>query len=822
MTSDKIVSSQKIETLLKELTLEEKVSLLSGEDFWTLPAIPRLGIPKLVVADGPTGFRSPNSEPATVFPVGVALAACWDPGLAKATGRAIGLETIAHKVDVLLAPAVNIQRTPVGGRNFETYSEDPLLASEVAIGYVEGVQSVGVGTSLKHFAANNQEHERMRASSNVGVRAMREIYLSAFESVVRQAKPWTVMGAYNKVNGTFACEHDELLNGILKDEWGFDGVVVSDWGATHSTEDAANHGLDLEMPGPPRHFGSKLVEAVDAGRVSQETLDDHVRRVLRLIERCGLLDGNPKSRAIMPSLDEQRKLARQVATEGIVLLRNEGSVLPLPAQTKSLAVIGALAQVPAIQGGGSSYVTPERVVTPLDGLFEAFGSHAEICFERGIDHEPKPPVIDGRLLSPTLDGSEHGLRAHYFDGADLSGELVLEETDWRLCKLGFGAAAQTSGMAFSVEWDGWFTPRYSGEHYFEITHSSPDVELEIDSKLLVGRDTPRERIMLYMIIPLNKRFGSVHLEAGIAYPIRIRYNQPSEEAIRSFNRFSVNMREPEPDREAAVGAAQRASAAVIFVGPGTTAESEGHDRHDMALSADQNQLVEDVAAANARTIVIVNSGSPVEMPWADKVAAIVQVWLPGQEGGGALADILSGKVSPGGKLPMTLPVRYEDNPSFVHYPGGLDTDYGEGIFVGYRYYDKKKIKPLFPFGHGLSYSQFTLSALSAPSRLQGGEPCTVKVKVTNSGKVRASETVQVYVEDRATQEAMPVRQLRGFKKIFLAPGDSATLDISLPGRAFSWFNPANQAWETTPGNYVLHVGVSSRDLRLSTELEIIS
>lgn len=822
MTSDKIVSSQKIETLLKELTLEEKVSLLSGEDFWTLPAIPRLGIPKLVVADGPTGFRSSNSEPATVFPVGVALAACWDPGLAKATGRAIGLETIAHKVDVLLAPAVNIQRTPVGGRNFETYSEDPFLASEVAIGYVEGVQSVGVGTSLKHFVANNQEHERMRASSNVGVRAMREIYLSAFESVVRQAKPWTVMGAYNKVNGTFACEHDELLNRILKDEWGFDGVVVSDWGATHSTDDAANHGLDLEMPGPPRHFGSKLVEAVEAGRVSRETLDDHVRRVLRLIERCGLLDGNPKSRAATPSLDEQRKLARQVATEGIVLLRNEGGVLPLPAQTKSLAVIGALAQVPAIQGGGSSYVTPERVVTPLDGLFEAFGSHTEICFERGIDHEPKPPVIDGRLLSPTLDGSERGLRAHYFDGADLSGELVLEETDWRLCKLGFGAAAQTSGMAFSVEWDGWFTPRYSGEHFIEITHSSPDVELEIDNKLLVGRDTPRERIMLYMIIPLNKRFASVHLEAGLAYSIRIRYNQPSEEAIRSFNRFSVNMREPEPDREAAVSAARRASAAVIFVGPGTTAESEGHDRHDMALSAGQNQLVEDVAAANARTIVIVNSGSPVEMPWADKVAAIVQVWLPGQEGGGALADILSGKVSPGGKLPMTLPVRYEDNPSFVHYPGGLDTDYGEGIFVGYRYYDKKKIKPLFPFGHGLSYGQFTLSALSAPSRLQSGEQCTVKVKVTNSGKVRASETVQVYVEDRATQEAMPVRQLRGFQKVFLAPGDSSTLDISLPGRAFSWFNPANQAWETTPGNYVLHVGVSSRDLRLSTELEIIS
>jgi beta-glucosidase len=421
-----------------------------------------------------------------------------------------------------------------------------------------------------------------------------------------------------------------------------------------------------------------------------------------------------------------------------------------------------------------------------------------------------------------LDGSEIGLRARYYDAADLSGELVLDETDWRLCKLGFGAAAQTSGLAFSVEWDGWFTPRYSGEHFIEITHSSQDVELEIDETLLIGPETPRERILLYMIIPLNKRFGRVHLEAGRAYPIRIRYNQPSEEAIRSFNRFSVNMREPEPDRDAALCAARRASAALIFVGPGTTAESEGHDRQDMALSAGQNQLVEDVAAANARTIVIVNSGSPVEMPWAHKVAAIVQIWLPGQEGGGALADILVGNISPGGKLPMTLPVRYEDNPSFVHYPGGLDADYGEGLFVGYRYYDKKKIEPLFPFGHGLSYGHFTLSALSAPSRLQSGEQCIVKVKVTNSGEVRASETVQIYVEDRATQEAMPVRQLRGFRKVFLDPGESSTLEISLPARAFSWFSPNSQAWEITPGNYVLHAGVSSRDLRLSTELEIIS
>lgn len=805
----------RVEALLAEMTLEEKVRLLAGQDFWSLPSIERLGIPSLVVADGPTGLRSTNSDPSTVFPVGVALAASWDRELVASVGAAIGREAIAHGVDVLLAPGVNIQRTPLGGRNFEYYSEDPMLAGEIGAAYVDGVQSESVGTSLKHYAANNQEHNRMSGSSNLNERVLREIYLAAFEPVVKKARPWTVMSAYNRINGVFASEHDELLNGVLKEEWGFDGVVVSDWGAVKSTAGSANGGLDLEMPGPARYYGDSLLKAVENGEVSTAAIDDHTRRVLRLIIRCGLLDGNPKTSRAALMTPEHRQVARTAVAESCVLLKNDQDILPLPSDG-ACAVIGTLADYPAIQGGGSSQVSPDRIVTPLDGLSEALGPEADIRFERGLDPEPNPPVLDGRLLSPSDGANAQGLRVRYFDAPDYQGSVVAEDVDWRFAKLGFGDEAQDEGGAFSVEWTGVFTPRHTGEHIWQLNHSNPDAELILGDEVLVGPETDRETELLYMILPLNRRDARIHLEAGKPYPITIRYSQPG--GIKGFNIFKIFLREPTPDRDAAIAAAKAADHVILIVGSGTTSESEGRDRASMALHADQNQLVEDLVAANPNTVVVVNTGGPVEMPWAERVPAIVQMWLPGGEGGHGLADVLTGKVNPSGKLPATFPKRYADNPTALHFPGGQDVDYGEGLFVGYRHYDAAEVEPLFPFGHGLSYTSFGYGSLNGPSEVKAGDAVTVSLEVANTGSTAGAEVVQLYVEDCATQETMPLRQLRAFEKVLLAPGEAKTVSFNLTDRAFAWWDRNGPGWTITPGLYRIHVGASSRDLRQMMEI----
>ncbi len=813
-------SDQRVGELLGAMTLEEKVLLLAGQDFWSLPAIPRLGIRSVRLSDGPTGLRSSNSDPATVFPVGVALASTWNAGLVGEVAAAIGREAVAHGVDVLLAPSVNIQRTPLGGRNFEYYSEDPFLTSQLGIAYVDGVQSEGVGTSVKHYVANNQEHMRMSGSSNLNARVLREIYLAAFEPVIKRAGPWTVMSAYNRINGVFASEHGELLNRVLKDEWGYDGVVVSDWGAAKSTTGSANGGLDLEMPGPPRFYGKALIAAVDAGEVSQAVIDDHTRRVLRLILRCGAIDDKSDPTPGWSPCDSHREIARKAAAESLVLLKNEGGLLPLR-DAKSIAVIGALADYPAIQGGGSSQVSPDRIVTPLEGLQAALGASADIHFERGVDPESRPPVLDGRLLSPGKGANTQGLMATYFNGAGFKGEQVLETVDWRFSKLGFGAAAQSDDdLSFSAEWTGVFTPRHSGQHDWLVTHSNPDVELYIGEEELVGPNTSRETELLFMILPLNRRCASITLEAGKSYPIRIRYSQPAENAIRAFNIFNIFLREPAPDKAAAVARARTSDTAILFVGSGTTSETEGVDRASMSLSDAQNQLVEDVLDVNPNTIIVVNTGGPVEMPWAERAPAIVQLFLPGQEGGHGLADILTGKTSPSGKLPVSFPRRYRDNSTYLNFPGGRDVDYGEGLFVGYRYYDAAGIDPLFPFGHGLSYTQFDYGALSGPDMAKIGETITVLLDITNIGPVAGAETVQIYVEDLATQETKAVRQLRAFDKTELAPGETKTLSFKLPQRAFAWWDRSLSDWQVTPGRYRIHAGSSSRDLRQSLDLDL--
>ncbi len=812
------MDSNRISDMLAALTLDEKISLMSGRDFWTLPAIERLGIPSLRMSDGPTGLRSVNSDPATVFPVGTALAASFNPALVSEVSAAIGREAIAHGVDVLLAPGINIQRTPLGGRNFEYYSEDAVLAGAIGVAYVNGVQSEGVGTSVKHFAANNQEHRRMDGSSDVGERVLREVYLPAFEQVVREAGPWTVMSAYNRINGVFCSQNDWLLNGVLKGEWGFDGVVVSDWGAAKDTAGCATGGLDLEMPGPARAFGGALKAALEAGEVSQAVIDDHALRVLRLIERCGLLEGNPKIARAEGHGPAHRDLARKAAAEAMVLLKNEGGVLPLT-DAGSVAVIGALADYPAIQGGGSSQVTPERIVSPLDGLRQRLGNRAKIIFERGIDTEPRIPTMNPRLLA--TGAGEPGLAARYYASPDFTGAPVFEQVETWFAKLGFGAEAQSEGdAAFSAQWSGVLRPRFTGRHDFEILHSNPEVWLGVDGTLLVGEATPRETEMLFMILPLSRRQASVELEAGREYPIHIRYAQPAAGSIRAFNIFEIKLREPAPEREAAIAAAREAELALVFVGPGTTAETEGMDRASMRLPDEQNALVEAIAAANANTVVCVNSGGPEEMPWADKVKAIVQCWLPGQEGGHAIADVLTGAVNPSGKLPVTFPRRYEDNSSFLHYPGGSHVHYGEGLFVGYRHHDALGIDPLFAFGHGLSYTSFALSDLEAPDLAKAGADFTVTCNLTNTGQRMGAEVVQLYLEHLDPAETMPMRQLKAFAKQQLAPGEQTRVALTVPARAFAWYDVDAGQWTVNPGHYRLHIGTSSRKLPVVHDIEI--
>lgn len=804
--------------ILAVMSLDEKIALLSGKDFWSTSPVERLGIPSLRMADGPTGLRSVNSDPATVFPVGAALAASFNPDLVGEVSAAIGREAIAHGVDVLLAPGINIQRTPLGGRNFEYYSEDPVLAGTIGVAYVNGVQSQGVGTSVKHFAANNQEHRRMDSSSDMGERALREIYLAGFEQVVREAAPWTVMSAYNRINGVFCSQNEWLLNVVLKGEWNYQGVVVSDWGAAKNTAGCAKGGLDLEMPGPARVYGLSLKHAVEEGEVAVETIDDHALRVLGLIERCGLLDGNPKAAQAQAHGCAHRELARRAATEAMVLLKNEEAILPLRA-TDRLAVIGVLADFPAIQGGGSSQVTPERIISPLDGLCEHFSGGSQIVFERGVDAEPRTPTINPRLL---LTGQgENGLTAIYFANPDFDGAPVLERTESWLSKLGFGEAAQSDDdLAFSVEWTGVLRPRFSGQHRFEILHSNPDVCLEIDGTMLVAETTPRETELLYMILPLNRRHAVIGLEAGRDYPIRIRYSQPAEGSIRAFNIFDVKLREPAPDRERAIAAARTSDVVLVFVGPGTTAETEGMDRASMRLPEAQNALIEDIAAINPNIVVCVNCGGPVEMPWADKVKAIVQCWLPGQEGGHAIADVLTGVVNPSGKLPVTFPVRYTDNPTYLHYPGGARVHYGEGLYVGYRHYDAAEVAPLYPFGHGLSYTRFALADIVAPESAAAFEDITVELTITNTGMLAGAEVVQLYLEHVNPAETMPVRQLKAFAKRHLAVGEQSHVSLRLQGRAFAWYDVDGGGWTVTPGHYRLHIGTSSRNLVAACDIEI--
>lgn len=665
-------TDQELNGIIDQMTLEEKAALCTGASSWTTTPIERLGIPELICSDGPHGVRrqpdvdeiGARSLPATCFPTYSSMASTWNTDLMRRVGEAIAEECIALKVDVLLGPGVNMKRSPLCGRNFEYYSEDPYLAGEMATAMIQGVQGKGVGTSLKHFAANNQEYQRFSISSEVDERTLREIYLAAFEKAVKQAKPWTVMCSYNKLNGTYASQHYTLLTEILKQEWGFEGLVVSDWGAVRDRVAALKAGLDWEMPGPQDRRVKAVIEAVRSGSLDESVLNESVRRILRIVF---MSQDTPKGGGF--DVEAHHALAQQAAAEGIVLLKNNG-LLPLE-NPQHIAVIGRSAETPHFQGGGSSHINPTRVTIPLMALKHLAGQ-AEIAYAEGYP----------------------------------------------------------------------------------------------------ANNTVRQDLI-----------------------------------------------------DQAVEIASSAEVAILYIALPTFKESEGYDRKDLDLTDQQVLLIKAVSAVQPNTVVVLNNGSPVVMgEWIDGVAAVLEAYMMGQAGGGAIADILFGRVNPSGKLAETFPNRLSDTPAFTSFPGEMgQVRYGEGIFIGYRYYDTRQVPVLFPFGHGLSYTTFAYSnpRLSS-STFKDVDNLVVSVDVTNTGSVAGQEIVQVYVRDQKASVVRPSKELKGFTKVGLQPGETKTVTITLDFRAFAFYHIKHKTWVAEEGDFDILIGASSADIRATLQATLQS
>ncbi len=665
MTSD-------VRSIIAQMTLEEKAALCTGASAWSTTPVERLGVPEMIVSDGPHGVRrvpdihsmAQSSLPATCFPTASCLASTWDADLLHQMGTALAEECIALNVDVLLGPGVNMKRSPLGGRNFEYFSEDPYLAGELAASLISGIQSKGVGTSLKHFAANNQEFQRFSISAEVDERTLREIYLPAFETAIKKAQPWTVMCSYNKVNGTFASEHHGLLTEILKDEWGFEGLVVSDWGAVRDRVAALTAGLDWEMPGPQDRRVTAVVEAVRSGELDEAVLDESVSRILRIVFKARQ---TPKGGSF--DVDAHHELARKIAVEGMVLLKNDG-LLPLKGQ-QHIAVIGRAAEAAHFQGGGSSHINPTRTAVPFKEL-QTRADDAELTYAEG-------------------------------------------------------------------------------------------------------------------------------------YP--------------TDNCFRQDL------IDQAVGQARVADVALLYIALPTFKESEGYDRKDLDLTAQQIALIQAVARVQPKTVVVLNNGAPVAMTdWIDSVSAVLEGWMMGQAGGAALADVLFGRANPCGKLAETFPLKLADTPAHINWPGDAGkVHYGEGLFIGYRYYDARRMPVLFPFGYGLSYTTFAYSNPRASTKtFTDVEGLTVTVDITNTGRVAGKEIVQVYVHDPVSGLTRPEKELKGFAKVELQPGETQSVSIKLDFRAFAYYHPEYKQWVTEDGDIDLLIGASAADIRCQVPVQLKS
>jgi beta-glucosidase len=804
---------RRVGDLLARMTLEEKIDMLGGVEGFYIRPNERLGIPKIKMADGPVGVR--NYGPATAFPAGIAFAAAWDRDLTGRFGEAVGKEARAKGVHIMLGPGVNIYRAPMCGRNFEYYGEDPYLASRMVVAFINGVQSQGVVATVKHFVANNQEYDRHNVSSDVDERTLREIYLPNFRAAVEEAHVGAVMNSYNLLNGVHCSQNPHLLREILKDDWKFDGFVMSDWGSTYDGVAAANAGLDLEMPSGEYMNRETLLPAIKSGKVAVATIDDKIRRMLRVMFRFGFFD-RPQTDTNLPRYNpDSRLVALQAAREGIVLLKNAGNLLPLDrSKVTSIAVLGPDALPAVTGGGGSSRVQPFRSVSLLDGIITAAGNNIRVFYSRGVAGDYSDVFQSSEFSTPS-DKNElvRGLKGEYFSNKELSGAPTLSRIDRRIM-FDWGDLAPASSLPednFSVRWTGKMKADTEGDYEFFV-RGDDGYRLYVNNQLLIDdwhdQGTTTQSAIL-------------HLGSNSLNDIKLEYYEHTGGAEISFG---YRLLGEEKDAEA-VRLAANSDVAVVCVGFNAETEGEGFDR-SFDLPKEQVDLIREVAKVNRRTIIVLTAGGNVAMTgWLSDVGALIHTWYPGQEGGTAVAEILFGDVNPSGKLPVSFEKRWEDNATYNSYydeDGDKRVAYREGVFLGYRHFDTANIEPLFPFGFGLSYTTFEYKNLTITPAAQGGaKPFVVTFDVTNTGSRPGAEVAQVYVHEVKPSVPRPVKELKGFEKVWLRPGETKQVKVELGKPAFSFYDPPKKCWVANPGKYEILVGSSSRDIKLQGEVSLL-
>ncbi|NUM34920.1 MAG: glycoside hydrolase family 3 C-terminal domain-containing protein [Candidatus Brocadiae bacterium] len=789
--------------LVGRMTLQEKIALLGGTGFATMP-IERLGIPELKMADGPVGVRW---NEATALPSGIALASTWDINLAFQYGKILAMETRGKGRNVILGPCVNIARIPTGGRNFESFGEDPFLTSRIAVEYIKGVQSENVAATIKHFVVNNQEHQRDTINTKVDERTLREIYFPHFFAAVKEADVLAFMSAYNKLNGTYCSENDFLLLDVLKKEWGFEGLVMSDWGAVHSTIPTANGGLDLEMPNGYFLNEKDLLLAIQEGKVGEDKITDKVKRILRVMFKLGLFENPTKENPLLVNTPESRNLAYRVAADSIILLKNEKDLLPLKWDAiRTIALIGPNAALARTGGGGSSFVTPSYSVSPLQAFQSKLPSGIKLAYSQGVILDGDAiPIPTENLLLPDKD--ENGLLGEYFNNMNLQGEPILKRIDPKV-DFSWGNQNPHSSLPqdhYSIRWTGRLLAPKTGEFFIDIA-SDDGIRFYIDDRMVID-DWKDHGIYA-------NRY-KISLEQGKIYKIKLEYYENGGDSV-----CRLGWKDNDDSLiEQAVKVSQGADVVLVFAGTSAHYESEGYDRENLVLPNNQERLIQEISKVNKNTIVILGSGSPVEMKsWIQGVSTLLQTWFGGAEMGNAIYDVLVGNVNPSGKTPITFPNSWEECSAADSYKKEYGTTtYSDGIFVGYRHYDHKNIMPLFPFGYGLSYTKFEYSGLILSSqKISEADALQIRCEVENKGLFDGQEVVQLYIRDIQASVHRPAKELKRFAKIFLKKGEKKTVDFKLSPQDLAFYDPASKKWVAEEGEFEIMIGSNSREIHLKT------
>jgi len=804
------------EQLINLMTLEEQVSLLSGEDFWSFPAIPRLGIGKMRVTDGPNGARGSGSLvggiSAACFPAGISLGASWNPDLVEAIGAAIAQEVKSKGAHVSLAPTVNIQRSCTNGRNFECYSEDPELSAALASAFIKGQQKRGVASTVKHFAGNESEIERTTISSEIDERTLREIYLRPFEDAVKKAGSWSMMSSYNKLNGIYTAESQWLLTQVLRNEWGFDGAVMSDWFGSRSTAPTINAGLDMEMPGPSRDRGTTLLKAVERGEVDSNQVRQLALNVLRLMQRVGSLNDHRPFLEQADNRVEHQQLIRRAGVEGTVLLKNEG-ILPLDGNTKAkIAIIGPNAKVAQIMGGGSAQLNPHYSVTPWQGLVNHLGE-SRLTYAMGCTNYRWEPLW------------KHALKVSFFANRELTGTPVHSEHMNEGVAFWFPpfAANTVSPKAFSARIVSDFTVDQTGTHNIGF-HCAGLAKVFLDDELIIDLHTHWRKGRTFFEEGCDEQVAAVLLKAGTEYRLTIEFaNRESDNLVISGWRLGISKPLGDFEIHEAVTTASDADIAILFVGRSGEWDTEGSDLEHLRLPGRQDELVEAVIQANPNTIVVLQTGGPIEMPWIEQVPAVLQAWYPGQECGNAIYDVLFGQQEPSGRLAQTFPRRLDDNPTATDdprvYPGlNGRVIYREALNIGYRHYDASGISPLFPFGFGLGYTQFAMSDLML-ERLSDNA-VQLSLSIQNIGDRAGAAVIQIYISELNPRVTRPVKELKQFRKLQLTVGEVQRVDMQLGIRDFAYCDIDAAGWRINAGAFRVHAGFSSEDISVSADIDL--